>query len=281
MSAFIVDKSHIDALIAVGWLGPRERTISPGNGWHTLRWWSVANVRGLSPADLHLYRRELDHLTEDRTGAMLVAEVVASVRYRYPDSGDDLPGPITHYWTEPYSYTQPRSVPTAVEALKLLSCYEYQACEHPEWETSEARQFCEALRHACIAVLPGYDAAPWEWTEESAASGGLGSYPGRPAPPRARRRRMSTMIEIVEFGQDRTYPDGDRCECDPSSGAPRCHVDPGRCSGSVLVLLRRADAAGECIHPSPGEATRFCGSCARAQVERWIAAIAGRRAVDA
>ena len=46
--------------------------------------------------------------------------------------------------------------------LKALACYEYQACEHAEWPTSEAYQFCEALRRRAIPRAPGYDAAEWE-----------------------------------------------------------------------------------------------------------------------
>jgi len=48
-----------------------------------------------------------------------------------------------------------------VITLSLISCYEYQSCEHPEWRTSEARAICEALRKLAIRNLPGYDEAPW------------------------------------------------------------------------------------------------------------------------
>ena len=57
-----------------------------------------------------------------------------------------------------------------VEALKALDCYEYQSCEHPEWETSEAFEFCRAMRNLLIGCLPGYDAAQWEWDDAPVAA---------------------------------------------------------------------------------------------------------------
>jgi hypothetical protein len=40
----------------------------------------------------------------------------------------------------------------------------YQSCEHPGWEESEARKFCQQLTEGAIARLPGYEAAAWEIT---------------------------------------------------------------------------------------------------------------------
>jgi hypothetical protein len=73
-------------------------------------------------------------------------------------------------WTTDESYTHTRwaTRPTAVEGLSIIACFEYQACEHPGWGTSEAHAFCGALRMKLIHCLPGYPAAPWEWTEEHA-----------------------------------------------------------------------------------------------------------------
>lgn len=146
MSAFVVGKEHINAMIQAG----RRTSEHP----YTLRWRHEG----------HCY--ELTEVTEARTGRMLIDECVRSVRYRYPVENDDnLPGPIGSYWLDEYKapgYFGRQ--PTAVEALKLISCYEYQSCEHPDWEASEAFAFCAALRHALIAQLPGYQDAPWEWT---------------------------------------------------------------------------------------------------------------------
>lgn len=53
---------------------------------------------------------------------------------------------------------------TSAELAKGIANYEYQSCEHPEWESSEARAFCLAMKEAILSSLPGYDAAPNDGT---------------------------------------------------------------------------------------------------------------------
>jgi hypothetical protein len=94
---------------------------------------------------------------------MLWRENIKSVAYRYPGdkTSATLPGPtgedfaITAADFPAFSHLEP------VQVLCSLACYEYQTCEHPEWEASESHTFCEALRHAAISALPGYDKAEW------------------------------------------------------------------------------------------------------------------------
>lgn len=147
MSAFIVSENHIHALIEAGC----SRRYTRG---HVLRWY----VSG-DPAR----PRELRWENADEIGRMLWEENVKSVAHRYPnDTPDTLPGPVPAADPEAYRWKRPR--PRAlepVEALKAIACYEYQSSEHPEWEASEARAFCEALRHAAIAALEGYEDAEW------------------------------------------------------------------------------------------------------------------------
>lgn len=157
MSAFVVVKPHVDALIQLAVDGPPERERYPGDCYGP-RWlaepvehWQDAEWRSASSAN------------RDEIGDMLVRECVRSVSYRYQDN-DDLPGPIEPYYLAPYAYERPPHCPTAVEGLKLIACYEYQSCEHPQWETSQAKRFCDALRSSLIDALPGYDDAPWEYT---------------------------------------------------------------------------------------------------------------------
>lgn len=47
---------------------------------------------------------------------------------------------------------------TPIEILKAADCYEYQACEHPGWDTSVAKDICDAIRtHALARVrVPGW-----------------------------------------------------------------------------------------------------------------------------
>jgi len=155
MSAWIVSKSHIDALVLLGVRLPYP-TASP------LRW-----SRSYDTWDSDT-TCQLNTETQDQVGKMLVECCVASVSYRYEDSDLEcgLPGPIDTYYKRAYAWDPVTVCPSAVEGLKLISCYEYQSCEHPEWMASEGRSFCHALRDKLIMELPGYEAADWEHEEE-------------------------------------------------------------------------------------------------------------------
>ncbi len=158
MSAFIVGKPHIDAMIRLGLKKPTSR----------LRWFAVDPSDEGWTYEEHI--RELSAETADTVGQMLTCENVLSVRHRYPavDTGGTAPDPLDAYWKYPYTYSalQTGRIPTAVEGLKLLDCYEYQTCERDAWNDSEARRFCEALRSRLIESVVGYDEAPWGWTGE-------------------------------------------------------------------------------------------------------------------
>src|SRR3990167_6369715 len=185
MSAYIVDRAVIDALVSLSINGPSGSPVQPGSGW-SLSWWDMPpesihieipdgataeeKWRAWSAAkDPHYHRA--DHESADRIGAMLIRENVASVAYRYPDDTDETrPGPRPCYWLEPYAYRTGHDPlvgsrgqvawsarrPTAVEGLKLADHFEYQACEHPGWEASEAKAFLEALRGA-LGMAPQRD----------------------------------------------------------------------------------------------------------------------------
>jgi hypothetical protein len=144
MSAFIVDKAHIDTLVQAGlaygrrytlaWYHDHEPTTDEGSRTRT-------NTR-----------HELSREAADRVGAMLWNTNRASVDYRYEEAND----------REVYRYRHNVCLPMApVAVLKAIDCYEYQSCEHPEWESSEARAFCSVLRKAMICALPGYEEAAW------------------------------------------------------------------------------------------------------------------------
>lgn len=153
MSAYIVDRHHIDFLVRsavkVEWL---DR--SPFRFWHD---GDMIEVGRQNATDF---------------GRMLWAENVKSVAYRYPrDTVSELPGPrpfdantVRNYmWRE-----NDRLMGwSCIAALKAIDGYEYQSCEHPEWEGSLAQGFCQALRKRLIGHLPGYDECPWEITSDS------------------------------------------------------------------------------------------------------------------
>lgn len=155
MSAFIVSKSHIDALIVLGLRLPYP-TASP------LRWSRVFNVWNSNTTG------KLTHESQNAVGQMLVDCCVESVSARYKDSdlAGGLPGPTDEYYKRAYIWESVTISPTPVQGLKLISCYEYQSCEHEGWHEAEGKSFCQSLRHKLITELPGYEGADWEHTPE-------------------------------------------------------------------------------------------------------------------
>lgn len=132
MSAFVVDKRHIDVLVTAGLVFKRDGG---------LYWYDAAKQT-----------RKLDYTTADAVGTMLLAENVKSVNDRYDDHGE----------AESYTFTFVDGTPDPVVVLKAIACYEYQSCEHDGWKKSDAKAFCDALQDVAINALPGYGAAPWE-----------------------------------------------------------------------------------------------------------------------
>lgn len=149
MSAFVVNKSHINAIIQAG-LNVRYKPFT----WYHKQ-------------DGELKQYKLTSSTADEVGQMLIDECVHSVRYRYEDSElSDLPGPINAEYLMPFVWKPFVRMPTPIEAIKAIHCLEYQSCEHPEWNTSNAHDFCQALRNTLEGQIPGWDEAPWEWEDQ-------------------------------------------------------------------------------------------------------------------
>lgn len=153
MSAFEVSDTHIDVLVSAALCGGPSDTLT----------WYHGEIPGTQPGEalpgredyltaLKKTRREVTRENAETWGATLLAENRASVNHRYDEDEIEAPYILTEYTG--------RINPVAI--LSALSCYEYQSCEHPGWATSEAHDFCEALRHRMIRLLPGYGSAPWE-----------------------------------------------------------------------------------------------------------------------
>lgn len=126
MSAFIVTKAHIDAMVEAGL------------GRDPLRAWYNDGAR-------------TPERTPDEVGAMLWEENHRSVNDRYNEN-DEPPA---------YYYRPSRHGYSAVVILKAIACYEYQSCEHKGWEGSDAKAYCDVLRARMIRRLPGFEEAPW------------------------------------------------------------------------------------------------------------------------
>jgi hypothetical protein len=148
MSAYIVDRDHIAYLIEAA-MSQRMLRGSPRLSWY----WEGR-------------RYELDPGASEgpesasAVGQMLWDENIASVRYRYPDDGDDLPGPVGEAFVYLHGWTR-ADAPDPVQVFKSIACYRYQSCEHPGWEKSQAFAFCDALERAAARALPGWDDATW------------------------------------------------------------------------------------------------------------------------
>lgn len=110
MSAFIVPKAHIDALVFVAQHGPKND--ASRMGWYPIRF-------------------------DGDIGAAMIAENVTSVRTRYGSRAGEVP-------EKPYVLEPVRHLST-VEALKAINCYVYQSCEHEGWKASPVRDWCENL----------------------------------------------------------------------------------------------------------------------------------------
>lgn len=84
------------------------------------------------------------------TAEILKAQNVRSVDYRYSEF--NCLSPIRYTPTNGY---------TAVQIIKACHCYDYQACETPDYEETTAKRICDAIESAAINALPGYDEAAW------------------------------------------------------------------------------------------------------------------------
>lgn len=146
MSAYMVSDSHIHALVDVAQFGPAGTRGGSGD-WNGLSW-RCGGVGCNVPCG--------DQGAADAAGRMLVAENARSMRARYGPEAESAVGVEAAY-----SWAFPRKPMNAVQTLKAIDCYQYQACEADGWPESEAHAFCEALRSSVVAYLPGYGAAPW------------------------------------------------------------------------------------------------------------------------
>ena len=166
MSAYVVDRTHIAALVGaaqkhrIHWFARIEEGEDEGET-HTagLPWGPDA----MSQAERRRRRAVADTLNE--VAWMLHMTNRRSVAYRYDEPIEaELPGSCVERevpWTEGECGIG-RNL-HAMVLLKAVHGYEYQSCEHPGWEGSEALAFCRSLTRALITELPGYSEAPgWE-----------------------------------------------------------------------------------------------------------------------
>lgn len=117
------------------------------------------------------------YLDEDasRVVQLLAKENIASVAHRYPSDGDgERPGPMlfdrhiieaAKLYTNHYIARPPKLGPMSL--INMCRCYEYQTCEHPDWDKTEAialvRRLAERMREEKFFYLAMGNGIRVEW----------------------------------------------------------------------------------------------------------------------
>lgn len=132
MSAYLVSADHLNALATFAMV--HDTYI---NHWST-HWRGSTHAEEIAMA---LRRANVDALTE-----------------RYGD-GDD---------TEGYTYKEYRNKAalTPLAILKACICYDYQASEVPNYETTLAAQITASIVNSAVRELPGYEAQIWGFPDD-------------------------------------------------------------------------------------------------------------------
>lgn len=138
MSAYVVHKDLIDLLV----------TVSTKHGQY-----KRLNVEHQG------ILRQYGEGDENALGQLLIDANYASVNYRY----DGYANPYEYRYNEVVNVggAQNALIPWS-HVLKAISCYEYQACEYPEWKDSIAKSACDAIRLKVCRFVS--EDAPWDWT---------------------------------------------------------------------------------------------------------------------
>lgn len=193
MSAYVVDKDHIDYLVqsaiagatdSRGWQSAHERHFSYYSHARSVRVY-VDPFADETREDAHS-----ETIPPSVLGQRLLDTNLDSIHARYPDTIDDpehTPGPCEQYWEQPYVfepidtgrqvYSIAAGLRIAVEPIDATAAvahqighYEYQACEHAEWRESDGFAFCEAMRARLLDKLPGAESASWGYTRPAKVS---------------------------------------------------------------------------------------------------------------
>lgn len=137
MSAYIVNKKHIDALVSFG----------------------IRKMVDVYDPIKKEYRRFCDEYNV--LGQALVDANYLSVNGLYGHLGEETPYEYKYapYYASRESCYYPDLAPVAV--IKACHGYNYQACEADNYEESLARSIIKALEYHAINMLDGYEEAKW------------------------------------------------------------------------------------------------------------------------
>jgi len=101
------------------------------------------------------YGHNLEHT--QKLANVLNAENYKSYNYRYKEEDTSIPeitidDVMAYNWGGMYK---------PGEVAKAISCYDYQSCEHPDYEDSDAHAAVQSMRYDLLQQLRGYDTAEW------------------------------------------------------------------------------------------------------------------------
>lgn len=140
MSAFLVSNTHINTLLT---FAMKKRVPLP-------------------PID--------DANEATRYGRELLRENLRSLAYRYGERHGFIQGTVDdflaayHFRSDYRAFTMRPGA--AVSVIKGTHCYDYQACETPDYFETWAAAVMRNIRDDASHYLPGYDSAPWGFEEE-------------------------------------------------------------------------------------------------------------------
>lgn len=157
MSAYIVDGATLDYLVSFASNGRREVSVYvPRDAVDTWIPAELANepVRG---------NRWKVAGNEDVAWAILMHQNWRSVERRY--EGQYAEEFARDALLRPFRL---RGETRPLWVLKCCDCYDYQASETPDYTGTFAAALVNAIRHAAIRALPGYEDAPWGVDDEQA-----------------------------------------------------------------------------------------------------------------
>jgi hypothetical protein len=160
MSAYICNPSHI-AFVAC---------------------WATAFDQFATPA------KRVENAT--KAAKVLAEENIRSVSHRYPDQKDgERCGPrltdqqivdLSVLWAENYASHRNR-INEPVQAIKLAHCLDYQSCEHPDYETSEAAKLIRQAIYTASTGLVGYKSASRDWSDQNPSAAIVAYFEGEAA----------------------------------------------------------------------------------------------------
>ena len=88
-----------------------------------------------------------------------------SVNYRYKESTNNTPEPYSG--AEIVQYLGGAVIPWG-HVLGALRCFEYQACERPDWSESLAKAITDKIRFKVCQAITEEAGGMWEWSRDTA-----------------------------------------------------------------------------------------------------------------